>query len=633
MPLLTLQAIQLGFGGPPLIDHADLVIERGERIALVGRNGSGKSTLLKLIAGEIAADDGAMVAADGLRVARMAQELPHGLNGRVFDVVAGGLGELGTSLAEYHRISRELATQASDAHLARLERVQHTIEAGGGWEIDRHVGEILSRLELDGDTDFAALSGGLTRRVLLARALAGSPDLLLLDEPTNHLDIEAITWLEDFLRGWGGTLVFITHDRRFLDRVATRIVELDRSRLTSWPGDFETYLERKAAALEAEATQQAQFDKKLAREEAWIRQGIKARRTRNEGRVRALARLREERRQRRERTGSADIRVQEAARSGRLVIEADHIACNRGGRILVRDFSTTVLRGDKIGIVGRNGAGKTTLINLLLGRLAPDAGSVRLGTQLEIAYFDQHRAQLEEDKSVIDNVGEGSDWITLDGERRHVIGYLQDFLFAPERARTPVRALSGGERNRLLLARLFARPSNLLVLDEPTNDLDMETLELLEDRLVAYRGTVLLVSHDRAFLDNVVSAVFAFEGQGRVREYVGGYADWLRQRPSSATSADKGSEKPRRGREGLARVSPRPKPSHKTRRELDALMAEIDTLEGEQEALQAQLAEPGFYGRPAPDIEQAHVALAQIEDRLATCYARWEALEAGGGIE
>ncbi len=629
MPLLTLRDIQITFGGPPLIDHADLAVERGERIALVGRNGSGKSTLLKLIAGEIAPDDGEIIANEGLRIARMAQELPSGIEGRVFDVVAGAFGAVGANLTEYYRSSRELAARPSDALLARLEQTQHAIEAAGGWEIDRRVAETLSRLELDGDAEFATLSGGLARRVLLARALAGAPDLLLLDEPTNHLDIDAITWLEDFLRGWAGTLLFITHDRRFLDRLATRIVELDRGRLTSWPGEFATYLERKAAALEAEATQQAEFDKKLAREEAWIRQGIKARRTRNEGRVRALERLREERRQRRERTGSADIRVQEAARSGRLVIEAEHLVCRRGGRLLVDDFSTTILRGDKIGIIGRNGIGKTTLIKLLLGELAPDGGRVHPGTRLEIAYFDQNRARLEEDKSVIDNVGEGSDWITVDGKRRHAIGYLQDFLFAPERARTPVRALSGGERNRLLLARLFARPSNLLVLDEPTNDLDMETLELLEARLVDYQGTVLLVSHDRAFLDNVVSGVFAFEGEGRVREYVGGHAEWLRQRPPPKTAA---TPAPART---PTRSAPVKKPTNRERRELDALMREIDALEQEQTALQAQFAEPGFYDRPAAEIKQAQVALARVEQRLESCYDRWEKLEsdAGGGIE
>ncbi|MDH4100240.1 MAG: ATP-binding cassette domain-containing protein, partial [Nitrospirota bacterium] len=501
MALLALQGISVSFGGPSLLEGADLQIEKGERICLVGRNGTGKSTLMRLIAGEITHDAGEIIRPQGVRITMLEQEVPQGLSGTVFNVVAGGLkgSEL---LAAYHRVSVQLAVDGSSALMEELERIHHALEAAGGWDSQQQVETVLTHLDLPADEDFSTLSGGMKRRVLLARALVSQPDLLLLDEPTNHLDISSIGWLEEFLLGFGGALLFITHDRMLLQRLATRIVELDRGRLTSWPGNYATYLERRQAALEAEANQQAQFDKKLAKEEAWIRQGIKARRTRNEGRVRALKTLREERRQRREVTGHVRMQIQEAERGGRLVIEAEGVSYRYDEQPVIADLSTTIIRGDRIGIIGPNGSGKTTLLRLLLGDLEPQTGSIRHGTRMEVAYFDQLRAQLDDEKSVLDNVAEGTDYVTIGGNQRHVIGYLQDFLFSPERARTPVKVLSGGERNRLLLARLFTKPSNVLVLDEPTNDLDAETLELLEELLMDYQGTLLVVSHDRAFLNN-----------------------------------------------------------------------------------------------------------------------------------
>ncbi|MCG5502247.1 ATP-binding cassette domain-containing protein, partial [Ectothiorhodospira lacustris] len=534
MPLLVFRNIKLGFGRHQLLDGVDLSIEPGERLCLVGRNGVGKSTFMRLITGEMQADDGEIVCRDGLRVAMLEQAVPEGLEGSVFDVVADGLGNVGELVRRYHRLVHDLGERPDDPlALQALERCQHELEAVGGWTLEQRVETVLSRLELQGGAPFDSLSGGLKRRVLLARALVTAPDLLLLDEPTNHLDVDAIQWLEGFLLGFEGSLLFITHDRAFLRRLATRIIELDRGRLTSWPGDYDTYLQRKAEALEAEERQNALFDKKLAQEEVWIRQGIKARRTRNEGRVRALKALRAERSERRERLGTARLQTQSAAPSGRIVAEAENLCFSYGGKPVIRDFSSLILRGDKVGIIGPNGVGKTTLLRLLLGQLQPDAGTVRLGTHLEVAYFDQHRAALDEEASVVDNVGEGRDRVTVGGESRHVLSWLQDFLFEPARARQPVKALSGGERNRLLLAKLFTRPANVLVLDEPTNDLDADTLEMLESRLVEFDGTVLLVSHDRDFLDNVATSVIAWEGEGRFEEYVGGYGDWMRQRPVS----------------------------------------------------------------------------------------------------
>src|SRR6187455_203007 len=524
--LLQLQNVDFSVGGPLLLDDVNLSIDRGERLCIVGRNGAGKSTLLRLIAGEAQPDDGE-VRRFGSRVAGLAQEVPAGLEGTVFDVVAAGLGELGTLLARYHHLLHDGDTPDMDA----LGEVQSRIEAGHGWALETRVEQVLERLGLPEDVEFAALSGGMKRRVLLAQALVAGPDLLLLDEPTNHLDIESIAWLEQFLLDFPGSVVFVTHDRAFLRRLATRIVEIDRGAVTSWPGDYDNFLRRREERMHAEAQANALFDKKLAQEEVWIRQGIKARRTRNEGRVTALKAMRRERAERREQTGNVSLAAAGADKSGKRVFEAKDVSFAFGDRVLVRDFSTVVQRGDKIGLIGANGSGKTTLLRLLLGDLQPQAGEIRTGTNLEIAFFDQLRGALREDWNALDNVSEGREFIDINGARKHVLGYLQDFLFSPERARAPITKLSGGERNRLLLAKLFARPSNLLVMDEPTNDLDVETLELLEELLIDYPGTLLLVSHDRDFLDHVVTSTLAMEGDGIVREYVGGYSDWIRQRP------------------------------------------------------------------------------------------------------
>ena len=524
MSLLQLQRVDYGVGGPLLLENVDLSIETGERVCIVGRNGAGKSTLMRLIAGELKPDDGEVRVQSGTVIARMAQEVPHGTQGSVFDVVAQGLGELGELLARYHHALAE-------GDMAALGTAQAQIEARHGWDLDRRIQQVIDRLELPGDADFAALSGGMKRRVLLGQALARKPEILLLDEPTNHLDIEAIDWLEGFLKSFAGSLVFVTHDRSFLRALATRIVEIDRGRLTSWPGDYDNYLRRREERLHAEAMENERFDKLLAQEEVWIRQGIKARRTRNEGRVTALKALRRERAQRRDLAGNVKMEAAAAQASGRKVVEATRLAQRFGERVLLDDVSTTIMRGDRVGIIGPNGSGKSTLLKILLGELKPDAGEVKLGTGLQVAYFDQHRSQLDESRNALENVAGGRDFVEINGSRKHVIGYLQDFLFSPERARAPITRLSGGERNRLLLARLFAQPSNLLVMDEPTNDLDVETLELLEELLLDYTGTLLLVSHDRDFLDNVVTSTLALEGGGRLGEYVGGYSDWLRQRP------------------------------------------------------------------------------------------------------
>jgi ATP-binding cassette subfamily F protein uup len=627
MALLGLRGITVSFGGPALLDGVELSIERGERLCLVGRNGSGKSTLMKVLSGEIVPEDGEVVRQGGLKVARLTQEVPHGLTGSVYDVVAAGLGAAGALLAEYHHVSHELAADCSDAMLRKLEQVQQRLEAAGGWELNREVETVLSRLELPAEAEFSALSGGLKRRVLLAQALITKPDLLLLDEPTNHLDIDAITWLEEFLLGFNGTLLFVTHDRSFLQRLATRIIELDRGRLTSWPGDFATYLRRKQEALDAEAGANALFDKKLAEEEVWIRQGIKARRTRNEGRVRALEAMRRERTERRERQGTARLQLNEADRSGKLVVEAEGVSFSYDGKPVIKDLSTVIMRGDKVGIIGPNGAGKTTLLRLLLGQLAPQQGSVRLGTKLEVAYFDQHRAILDEEMTVLDNVAQGSEQITVNGQSKHVMSYLQDFLFAPARARTPVKALSGGERNRLLLARLFTQPANVLVMDEPTNDLDMETLELLESLLVDYAGTLLVVSHDRAFLNNVVTSTLVFEGEGRIGDYVGGYDDWLRQRRSepAARPVEKTAAA---AAPAERRDKPKAKMSYKEQRELETLPQRIEALEAEQQALHQAMSAPDFYQQDKAAVTATQDRLAALEDELTAAYERWEMLEA-----
>lgn len=625
MPLITLRDVVVSFGGHPLLDGVNLQIDAGERVCLVGRNGAGKSTLMKVLAGQIIPDDGQIERQQGLVVTRLKQEVPHDTRGTVYDVIAEGLGKQGELLSRYHHASHTVATDFSDAAMKELERAQQALEAANGWETSQRIDTIISRLALPADDEFSALSGGLKRRVLLAQALVLDPDLLLLDEPTNHLDIDAIRWMEEFLLNYRATLLFVTHDRMLLQHLATRIVDLDRGRLTSWPGDYATYLARKEAALEAEATANALFDKKLAQEEVWIRQGIKARRTRNEGRVRALEAMRRQHSERRSRMGTANIKTQLGEASGKIAIEVEGVSQRYGDKVVLKDFSTTILRGDKIGILGPNGAGKSTLLKILLGQLPPQQGSVKLGTKLEVAYFDQHRAQLDNEKTVIDNIGDGSNEIVINGKPRHVISYLQDFLFAPQRARSPVKVLSGGERNRLLLARLFSKPANLLVMDEPTNDLDVETLELLEELLVDYQGTLLLVSHDRAFINNVVTDCLVFEGDGVVNEYVGGYDDWLRQRAQQHTKTVTSSASPEKQK---PKTAPAKKLSYKDQRELDELPKKIEALEAELVEIQQSLSNPELYQKEPAKVAGLNARMAEVEAELAQHYQRWEALEA-----
>ncbi|MEO5831214.1 MAG: ATP-binding cassette domain-containing protein [Rhodanobacter sp.] len=619
MSLIQLQSVDFSIGGPLLLEHVNLSIEANERVCIVGRNGEGKSTLMKLIAGELHADDGEVRVQGGIVVARMAQEVPHGTEGSVFDVVAEGLGDLGRLLARYHHL---LDAGDFDA----LGDVQHEIEAQHGWDLDRRVSDVLTQLELPGEIDFAALSGGMKRRVLLAQALVRKPDVLLLDEPTNHLDIEAIGWLETFLKQFPGSILFVTHDRSFLRALATRIVEIDRGALTDWPGDYDNYLRRREERLHAESQANALFDKKLAQEEVWIRQGIKARRTRNEGRVRALKALRNERSERRNLNGNVKMTAANAQISGKKVIDLKHVHQAYDGRVLIDDLSTTILRGDRIGIIGPNGAGKSTLLKIMLGELTPLGGTAELGTGIQIAYFDQHRLQLNDALNALDNVAEGREFIELNGQRKHIIGYLQDFLFSPERARSPITRLSGGERNRLLLAKLFAQPSNLLVMDEPTNDLDVETLELLEELLTDYQGTLLLVSHDRAFLDNVVSSTLVLEGHGQIGEYVGGYTDWLRQRPAAAVAVASAAAKP-----GLVRndaPAPKRKLSFKDQRELQLLPRRIEELETEIAARSNAMTDPDFFRQDAATITSANDSVVKLQAELDAAYARWSELDA-----
>ncbi|WP_455211973.1 ATP-binding cassette ATPase Uup, partial [Kaarinaea lacus] len=620
MPLIKLENANLAFGHVPLLDKANLQIDAGERVCLVGRNGVGKSTLLKVLNKTINLDDGEVWHKPQLRIAYLEQDVPPSESLTVYDVVASGLEEAGRLLAEYHHVSQQFATEHTDALTNRLASLQQAIDSCDGWRLEQRVNTVLTKLALPSDSKMSELSGGYKRRVMLARALVLEPELLLLDEPTNHLDIEAITWIEEFLLGFNGALLFITHDRSFLRRLATRIIELDRGLLTSWPGDYDDYLRKKQERLDTEEQHNAKFDKKLAQEEVWIRQGIKARRTRNEGRVRALKTLREERRERRERTGTVKMQLDAGGQSGKIVIEANHISKRFGDKIIIKDFSTTILRGDRIGIIGPNGAGKSTLIKLLLGELQSDTGSVDVGTRLQTAYFDQQRSQLDLERSVVDNLNQGSDMITVNGQNRHVIGYLQDFLFPPQRVRSPVKSLSGGERNRLLLARLFIQPANLLVLDEPTNDLDIETLELLEELLADYSGTIIVVSHDRAFLDNVVTSTIVFEGDGQVEEYVGGYDDWLRQRSTTADSAGKetADAKPKTTKAETSKADAIPQPqkkklSYKEQRELDELPQRIEVLEQEQADIQQAINHPDFY--------------KQEKDQVATTLARFGLIE------
>ncbi len=634
MALLNLSDISLQIGERTLFDGVTLGLEAGSRACLLGRNGEGKSTLLKVIAGEIVPEGGEMRLEAGRQVAYLPQEpeLPGALS--VFDAVAEGIGELGSLVTDYHRRAAAVATDPSEANLDALQRLQQELEARDGWRLEQQVESVVSRLELPADARVDTLSGGWQRRVALGRALVAEPDLLLLDEPTNHLDMESVAWLEQFLVEAGITLLFISHDRRFLDAVATEIWELDRGALTRWPGNYSRYLELKEAREAEEARHAAALDRKLAQEEAWIRQGIKARRKRNQGRVRALHALREQRRQRVERQGNARMRIEAADTSGKRVFEAEHVDKRLGGKPILADVSLRLLRGDRVGLIGPNGAGKTTLLRVLLGDLDPDRGRVRRGTHLEVAYFDQHREQLDPEKTPVDVVAEGAEHVDVGGRRRHVMGYLQDFLFTPERARTPVRVLSGGERNRLLLARLFTRPANLLILDEPTNDLDLETLEVLESLLADYTGTVLIVSHDRAFLENTVTGVWAFEGGGRVRDYVGGVDDWLRQRrereAEQARSAQRATAKKASASRGPGKARPK-KLGYREQRELEALPAEIERLENELDALQRQSGEPDFYRQDAETIREHMARMETVEAELATAFDRWETLEAEGG--
>lgn len=629
MSLIRLRNIHVGFGGPAILESISVSIEAGERLCLLGRNGTGKSTLLKVISGEVKADSGDLEFKQNLKIAVLDQEPRGDLQGSIFDIVAIGLGKNAKLLQDYHHALHNFTENHNDQTTVELERAQNQVDIHNAWQLNQQVEEVLSRMQLDGDMDYVSLSGGMKRRVLLAKALVIKPDILLLDEPTNHLDLSAIQWLEEQLLNYKGALMFITHDRSFMRKLSTRIIELDRGLLTSYPGDYDTYLRRKAEALHAEEVENAHFDKKLAQEEVWIRQGIKARRTRNEGRVRALEKMRVERNQRRNQVGKVAMNVAQAERSGKLVAEAENVCFEYEGKPLIKDLNTTILRGDKIGIIGPNGVGKTTLLRLLLGDLKPTSGTIKNGTKLEVAYFDQFRAQLDDSASVIDNLSQGREFVEINGNRKHVIGYLQDFLFAPERARSPVSMLSGGERNRLLLAKLFSKPSNILVLDEPTNDLDIETLELLEELVMEYTGTVLVVSHDREFVNNVVTSTLVFEGDARVSEYVGGYDDWLRQLKDRTKTENGGAQKKTTDKKSTVpeKVVKAKKLSYKDQRELDALPAQIENFENEVENLQNRMADEAFYKQEKDEILKVQKQLEQAQAGLEHCYKCWEALE------
>ena len=628
MAIISLQKISLSFGAAPVFDGISLQIEPGDRLCLMGRNGSGKSTLLKLLGGEITQDSGEIHRQQGIKIASLPQEAPPGLEGTVFEIVASGMGDAARLLSDYHNLANRMARESSAALLEELEDLQHRLEESGGWTLHQEVEKLLAALALPADAGFTTLSGGTKRRVLLARALISNPDLLILDEPTNHIDIETINWLEEQLQKATFALVFVTHDRAFARRLPTRMAELDRGRIYAFACGYDTFVERREALLDAEITRQALFDKKLAAEEVWIRQGIKARRTRNEGRVRALKALREEYRQRRDRQGVAKIRLQEGERSGAMVAELEGVSFGFGAAPVIENLTTTVMRGDRIGIIGANGVGKTTLLRLILGELTPQSGTVQLGTRREVIYFDQLRDQLDMNATVIENVGEGNDTVTVGGKQRHVIGYLQDFLFSPERARTPVHILSGGERNRLLLAKLFTKPANLLVMDEPTNDLDAETLELLEDILADFSGTLLLVSHDREFVNNVVSRTLVLEGGGRVSDNVGGYDDWLRIRDSRTAAAQATVAKPAKQPEKARAEKEKPrKLTFKEERELEALPERIAALEEEQAALHNRLSDPDFYKTAGSEVTVVNDRLEALETELMVVYERWEELE------
>ncbi len=633
MSLIKIEKAQLSYGLQVILDEVDLVIEKGQRLCLIGRNGTGKSSLLKVIAGEVDLDKGSVIRQGGARISRLEQDLPEADDRLVFDAVAAGLQEVGDLLARYRQLAQ--LQNLDDAQVAQLSELQHQIEVNDGWMLQQKVEEVLSRLDLPAEKYMRELSGGWRRRVALARALVQEPDVLLLDEPTNHLDIAAIEWLEKQLLGFNGALVFITHDRSLLQSLATHIAELDRGHIRYWSGDYASFLTYREQALAEEARHNELFDRKLAQEEVWIRQGIKARRTRNEGRVRALKALRVERSQRREQQGKAQFAVAAGEQSGKLVAELNQVNYQWGSKPILQGFSSCIFRGDRIGLVGANGAGKSTLLKLILGELEPQSGSIRRGTNLQIAYFDQLRDQLDLDKNAVDNIAEGREFIEIDGKSKHIFSYLGDFLFSGERARTPLKALSGGERNRVLLAKLFSKSANLLVLDEPTNDLDVETLELLEELLTDYQGTVLLVSHDRAFLNNLVTSVIAFEGRGQVNEYVGGYDDWLRQGGvwSQESQVAKLSSAPAAlgndGQEtGPVKESPKSrKLSYKLQREFDELPGLIEKLEAEVELWQGEVSSADFYARPQPEVEKGLQQLAQAQQQLDAYFERWAELE------
>ncbi|WP_196252189.1 ABC transporter ATP-binding protein [Haemophilus influenzae] len=637
MALISLTNGYLSFSDAPLLDHAELHIEPNERVCLVGRNGAGKSTLLKIIAGDVLMDDGKIQYEKDLVVSRLEQDPPRNAQGNIFDYVAEGVGHLTDLLKEYHHISVQLEENYGDQILSQLEQVQAKLEHADGWRFENKINEVLLKLGLNPNTKLSALSGGWLRKAALARALVCDPDVLLLDEPTNHLDVEAIEWLENFLLDFQGSIVFISHDRSFIRKMATRIVDLDRGQLRSYPGNYDLYLTTKEENLRIEALQNELFDKRLAQEEVWIRQGIKARRTRNEGRVRALKAMREERRQRREVMGTAKLQLDTSSRSGKIVFEMEDVSYEIAGKTLLKDFSTTILRGDKIALVGANGCGKTTFIKLLLGEIQPTSGKIRCGTKLEIAYFDQYRADLDPEKTVMDNVADGKQDIEVNGVKRHVLGYLQDFLFPPKRAMTPVKALSGGERNRLLLAKLLLKPNNLLILDEPTNDLDVETLELLEEILTDYQGTLLIVSHDRQFIDNTATECYLFEGEGRLNKYVGGFFDAKQQQAnfwaSKAVEEQAKAKKTEVQKEESAVKNDRTskpksvKLSYKEQRELEQLPQLLEELETKITVLQAEIADPAFF-QQAHDITDAKLKeLADTEAELETAFLRWEELE------